>query len=129
MNIGIRLVIAMALVSPLMGELSPRSYRGLQVGAPEKISIKVVEVKHQNFFRKLEMVRAKVTAVSKSATKLKVGDEIEIRYRRVFLKGPGPAPIPELKKGELCPAWLRKNEEGFYEPAARARSFVELIKP
>ena len=134
-----RILEAMKLVGMLLtllglmvsanAELPPSAYLQMQEGASEKIEIKVEAVKHQHIFRKQEWVSAVVTKVMKSASKLKVGDKIEIKYRHEPLRGAvGPSPIPKLDKGKSYPAWLRKTKEGHFEPAARGMSFEKIDK-
>lgn len=80
------LVLSLAgIVSPLFGELPPSAYLQFQNGAPTQVTIKVDAVKQQHWFRKKESVSATVTTVTKSATKLKVGDKIMIKYRHMSL--------------------------------------------
>ncbi|YCM42177.1 hypothetical protein V2O64_12775 [Verrucomicrobiaceae bacterium 227] len=110
-------------------ELPPEAYQKMQAGAPEVIEIKVELVKHQHLFRRQEFVSAVVTKVTKSGSKLKVGDKITIKYRHVPLgRSVGPSPIPQLDKGKTYPAWLRKSGDGHYEPAARGMSFEKIDK-
>jgi hypothetical protein len=108
---------------PAIAELAPPTYLALQAKAPEVIEIHVDKVKRGFWISPGEVVTATVKKVSKTASKLKIGDVIKIRYRHVKLKGTGPSPIPLLTKNETYPAWLRKNEAGHYEPAARGYSF------
>ena len=113
---------------PCSGELPTWVYADLQKKSPEVIEIRVDRVKHQNLFRKQEIVSATVTKVIGTQAKLKVGDKIEIRYRHVSLRGAtGPSPIPKLKKGNACPAWLKKGEGGIYFPSARGKSFSRIV--
>ena len=119
-----RLLLFLFLGSlPAIAELAPPAYLALQAKAPEVIEIHVDKVKRGLWISPGEVVTATVKKVSKTASKLKVGDVIKIRYRHVKLKGAGPSPIPLLTKNETYPAWLRKNEGGHYEPAARGYSF------
>lgn len=112
---------------PLMAELPASAYRSLQKAAPELIEIRVDRAKRGNWFSPGEVVTATVTKVTRSASKLKVGDVIKIKYRHVKLRGAvGPSPIPRLTKKKAYPAWLRKNKEGHFEPAARGYSFHRL---
>lgn len=117
------------LIAASQAEIPTKAYLQMQAGAAEVIEIKVEAVKHQHIFRKQEMVSAVVTRVTKSASKLKVGDKIEIKYRHVPLgNAVGPSPIPKLDKGKTYPAWLKKSQEGHYEPAARGMSFEKIDK-
>jgi hypothetical protein len=123
------IVMVIGLVGfPALAELAPSAYLSLQKKAPEKVTIKVDQVKRQGIFRREEWVKATVTAVSKSESKLKVGDKIEIRYRNETRNIVGPSPIPQLDKGQTYPAWLKKNGEGHYGPSARGKSFQKMGK-
>ncbi|BDS07548.1 hypothetical protein NT6N_25880 [Oceaniferula spumae] len=119
------LILWLLSLLPCFGELPPSVYADLKKKSPEKIEIRVDQVKHQSIFRKQEMVTATVTKVMETSSKLKVGDKIEIRYRHVPLRGAaGPSPIPKLKAGASYPAWLKQGEGGIYVPAARGKSFT-----
>lgn len=124
------LLAMVGLSLPLNAALPPSAYTQMQKAAPEQITIKVDSVKHQRWFRKSEIVTATVTAVTKSATKLKVGDKITIKYQypRRHKKVPGPALIPQLEKGATYPAWLRKSAAGHYIPDAGGSSFSVVMK-
>lgn len=127
-----RLLIILSFIgftALVQAELPTEAYLQMQAGAAEVIEIKVEAVKHQHIFRKQEFVSAVVIKVTKSASKLKAGDQIEIKYRHVPLgNAVGPSPIPKLDKGKTYPAWLKKSEEGYYEPAARGMSFEKIDK-
>jgi len=116
------------LALPSLAEMEPSVYLALQAKAPEVIEIHVDKVKRGLWISPGEVVTASVKKVTKSDSKLKIGDVIKIRYRHVKLKGAGPSPIPLLVKKQTYPAWLRKNEKGYYEPAARGYSFRKIKK-
>ncbi len=109
---------------PLIAELAPSAYLSLQKASPEVLEIRVDKAKHGYWISPGEVVTATVMKVTKSTSKLKVGDVIQIRYRHVKLRGAvGPSPIPQLTKTKTYPAWLKKNGKSHYEPAARGYSF------
>ena len=130
MKLLLILLSFVGLIASVQAELPPEAYLGLQAAAPEKIEIKIEAVKHQHIFRRQELVSAVVTKVTKSASKLKVGDKIQIKYRHSPLRRGevGPSPVPQLDRGKTYPAWLEKNEEGHFEPAARGMSFEKVDK-
>ncbi|MEJ6581601.1 MAG: hypothetical protein QNL33_14865 [Akkermansiaceae bacterium] len=77
-----RLLIFLSFVGLIIlarAELPTEAYLQMQTGAAEVIEIKVEVVKHQHIFRKQELVSAVVTKVTKSGSKLKVGDKIDKR--------------------------------------------------
>ena len=118
------LTLWLCCLLPCFAELPTSVYSDLQKKSPEVVEIKVDRVKHQGLFRKQEKVSATVTKVIRTASGLKVGHKIEIRYRHIPLRGAaGPSPIPKLKAGATYPAWLKKAEGGIYAPSARGKSF------
>lgn len=121
------LLVWLFCLLPCLGELPPSVHEDLQKKSPEVLEIRVDWVKHQNLFRKQEIVGATVTRVTRTQTKLKVGDKIEIRYHHIPLRGAaGPSPIPMLVAGKAYPAWLNTGDGGIYVPAARGKSFSQL---
>lgn len=122
-------LLLFALTLPLFAELPTHAYLQMQKAAPEVIAIRVDKVKRGNWFSPGEVVTATVMKVAKTASKLKVGDLIQIRYRHVKLRGAvGPSPIPLLTKKQTYPAFLKKSEKNHYEPAARGMSFRTIKK-
>lgn len=114
---------------PLLAELPASAYRSLQDSAPDVVEIRVDRAKRGNWFSPGEVVTATVMKITRTGSKLKIGDVIKIKYRHVKLRGAvGPSPIPRLSKKKTYPAWLRKNKEGHFEPAARGFSFHSLGK-
>ncbi len=116
---------------PLQAEISPREYALMQLNAPEKLLIEVVECsRSKSFFSRNTSVAitAKVLAVYASATALAEDSLISIRYDIYSpVKGAGwagPGPLPLLEEGEQYPAFLIWDEEhSCYVPAARGESF------
>lgn len=116
-----------ALALPVSAELATKTYLNMQQKAPEVIEIRVDKLKRGYWLSPGEVVGATVLQVTKTASQLKVGDIIKIRYRHVKLLGRvGPSPIPLLTKNKSYPAFLRKTEKGHYEPAARGMSFHKI---
>jgi len=122
------------LLLPVKAEMSPGHAERRQAKSPEAITIKVVTVtlkKKAGLLKKTEHVTAtaEVTAVTRSAKKLKVGDTIKIEYTRSFSRFPeaGASPAPVLKKGGEHPAFLRPAAKaGVFEPDVFSYSFKKL---
>ena len=117
-------------------ELPPYVYRDMQAKSPERLTVKVKSVKTEERdepARKLTAVtaEAEVVAVERTASELKPGQTIRIRYTHADHKEPmaGPSQVPILRAGETYPAFLGKNKEGdTYAPAAGGYSF-EVVGP
>jgi len=115
------------LALPVSAELPTSAYLKMQQAAPEVIEIRVDKAKRGYWISPGEVVTATVMKVTKTASTVKVGDVIKIRYRHVKLRGAvGPSPIPLLNKKKIYPAYLKKTKAGHYEPAARGRSFQKI---
>lgn len=125
----------LALVAVAPGrELPPEAYIAMQKKAPEFLRIRVLDVKtriaklHDRTDTFVEL-SAKVEKVMRSATKLKPGQKIAIRYTVTEhtppWAGPGLVPIP--KKAARSVAYLAKARQGAYEPAA-GRYTYETMK-
>ena len=97
-------------------EIDPKYYREWQEKAPEALVIRLVAVKptvsterHAPGSGKLTHTRvdaeATVAKVERTATRLKAGDKIRIRYVSTTSDPPmvGPRPLPVLKRGETVP--------------------------
>ncbi len=134
------LLTAAALVclsaSAFAVELPPYVYKDMQAKSPERLTIKVKSVKREERDepeRKLVAVtaEAEVTGVERTASGLKTGQTIRVRYTHTEYKQPvaGPSQVPILREGETYPAFLSKNKEGgAYSPAAGGYSF-EVVAP
>lgn len=131
-RIAIAILSIAFLPSPVSAELPPDVYERMQRDAPEvlKISVKRVFANRKgalDFSGDRDVtVFAIVVSVTKTASGLKAGDEIVIRYvaKNPDEKMAGPRPIPKLEEKKEYPAWLSKSEAGHYEPAARGFSFT-----
>jgi hypothetical protein len=137
-GIGKLLLACGALVclsASVFAELPPYVYRDMQAKAPERLTIKVKSVKTEERDepgRKLIAVtaEAEVVAVERTATELKPGRTISIRYTHTDYKQPiaGPSQVPVLREGETRPAFLRKHKDAeTYAPAAGGYSF-EIVE-
>lgn len=112
---------------PLAAELPNSVYLKLQQAAPEALEVRVDKTKRGTWIFPGEVITATVMKVFKTTNKVKVGDEIKIRYRHVKLRGAdGPSPIPRLTKKKTYPAFLKKSDKGHFEPAARGMSFHKI---
>lgn len=87
----------------LHGEIELKFYQEDQANAAEYIEIKVLKVKKEWCFfcpeREIK-VKARVTSVHRTASALKTGDIISIRYNLFSPHGKwtGPRPLPLLKE-------------------------------
>lgn len=118
--------------------IAPEHYRSAQLTAPDVVTIDVIEVKTSiclfNACDSQEVtVKAKIKAVERTKSGLKIGQTITIVYTHRSLKGmSGPSPIRILSKGETTLAWLhlKTDTKGprIWAPAARKASFSPLIQ-
>jgi hypothetical protein len=72
---------------------------------------------------------AQVQKVERTATNLKEGDTIQIKYTHFRPKEPtpGPSEAPILKEGQTCPAFLRQLFGATsYMPAAGGFTFQKV---
>jgi hypothetical protein len=113
-------------------ELSTSHYRQLQAEAPEALQVTVEQVETKVTLGKdgtdTEVTAiATVQSVARSAGGLKPAAKITIRYNvvRPVVPMPGPSPLPVLAKGPTA-AFLKKDPEGNYRPAAYGMSFTQL---
>jgi hypothetical protein len=118
------------------GELSPQAYYDMQQSAPENLFIRVKSsnVDSEDAGKKFIRVEADVKKVVRSASGLKEGQRITIRYEKRALKTGliGPHPIPDLADGSEVPAYLKHVTNGhyynpeYYEPVAKGCSFQTI---
>ena len=128
--------LLVCLSASVRAELPPEVYRDMQAKSPERLKIRVKSVKTEErdeAERKLISVtaEAEVLEVGRTASELKPGQTIRIRYTHTEYKQPiaGPSQVPVLREGETYPAFLGKNKEGdTYSPAAGGYSF-EVVEP
>lgn len=114
-------------------ELPPRVYKDMQANSPESLVIKVLSVKRKNkneprLVRVSVTVEARVEQVNRTQSGLKPGQVIRIKYDHRRHKEPmaGPGEVPVLKRGQACPAYLKKDDSGVYAPAAGGYSFETM---
>jgi hypothetical protein len=119
-------------VIAVRAELSPSVYRQLQAEAPEALQVTVEQVVTKVTPGKdgtdTEVTAtATVQSVTRSASGLKPATKITIHYNvvRPVVPMPGPSPLPVLAKGPTA-AFLQKDADGNYRPAARGMSFTQL---
>lgn len=114
-------------------EMPPSAYLSFQQNATEALEVEITSVQQSRLETK-EMVitsvvlAAQVLKVKRSATRLKAGTVITIKYDHRESKIPGwvgPSAIPILHKGDQCPAYLRLMNENppVYEAAAGGYTF------
>lgn len=123
--------LLVCLPAAARAELPPYVYRDMQAKSPERLTIRVKSVKTEErdeSERKLiaVTVEAEVVEVARTASELKPGQTIRIRYTHTEYKQPisGASQVPVLREGETYPAFLGKNKEGgTYAPAAGGYSF------
>jgi hypothetical protein len=129
----VMVVLFLLIATTLFAEIAPEEYEKMKRNSTEQLELLIRTVKRSGglFSRNIEVkVKATVTAVHQSLSRLSVGDSITITYE--IYKPPrvgwvGPRPIPLLKKGEELPAFLFYDQESkTYIPAARGASFESL---
>ncbi len=128
--------LLVCLSASALAELPPAVYKDMQAKSPERLTIRVKSVQTQErdeAERKIVAVtaEAEVLEVGRTASELKPGQTIRIRYVRTEYKEPiaGPSQVPILREGETYPAFLSRNKEGdTYAPAAGGYSF-EVVEP
>lgn len=122
------LALTLLLISSASAEIAPEHYANMQASAPEALTIDVVDVDVEWCLFRCEnrdvVIKAKVVAVNRTASSLKVGDSLTLKY--VHRDPPrgwvGPSPLPILSKGTTV-AYLKRADAGHYVPAARGYSF------
>ena len=129
------------LVLDAFAEMPPRAYENMQRRAPEYVTIKVKatnmdETKTSGEWKEERMsVQAEVLQVERSKSGLKAGDLIHIKYTNTKQRDPlsgatavWARPVPRLREGTTCPAYLWKSEDkADYEPAAGGFSFQDFV--
>ena len=134
--LALLLVLGLAAAQHALAALPPSAYKPDQDAAPEALVIAVLSVKSEvnkdrESTRTHVEARARVVEVKRTASGLKVGDEIAISYTNLELKrderrvGPGSY-IPVLEEGKVVPAYVKGNQKTGYMPAAQIYSFQEI---
>jgi hypothetical protein len=111
-------------------ELPPDVYKDMQANSPESLVVKVLSVKTKNkneprLVRVSVTVEARVERVNRTQSGLKPGQLIRIKYDHRRHREPmaGPSEVPVLRRGQVCPAYLKKDDAGYYAPAAGGYTF------
>ena len=117
-------------------EMPPSAYLSFQHDAPEALEVEITAVEQSTAETKEAIITsvvlaAKVLNVKRTATKLKPGAIITIKYEHRESKMPGwagPSAVPILVKGDKYPAYLTQTGEkpSVYEPAAGGYTFRTL---
>lgn len=131
---GAFIVASAIMIGVAEAELPPWVYKERQEKAPESLVIKIRSVtraeKADKEGKTIDFkIEAEVEKVERSATRLKPGAVIEIRYvqRTYFQPMVGPSEIPALREGQSCPAYLDGGKAGkVYVPAAGGYSFTNV---
>jgi hypothetical protein len=125
----IPMLVCALTMSSGRAELPPWAYKERQEKAPEALVIKVRSVSKRETSeergKQIDFtVEAEVQKVERSATKLKPGTIIQIRYSQHQYREPiaGPSEVPALTEGQVCPAYLSGYGKT-YSPAAGGYSF------
>jgi hypothetical protein len=110
--------------------LPPDVYKADQAQSPEALKITVTRVdirkaKEARGTRSNITAEAKVLEVKRSASKLRAGDKVLIRYSHFRHNQPiaGPSEPDILQEGRTYPAFLKRDAAGHYTPAGRGYSF------
>lgn len=128
----IGLVALLSSAAPAAAEIAPKYYAQMQRSAPEALRLEILASETSTCWFWLcdgrdVVVRARVVFATRTATDLKPGDRIELRYWHDERDGiSGPRPIRILRAGTTTDAFIAAKGE-HYEPAARGASFEPLI--
>lgn len=128
------LLAGLVLFSGARAELPPDAYAEMQAASPEALVIRVDKVEQKKtrspYGTRLDIVaKAAVIDVKRTATGLKAGQTIEIRYTHFRHDQPiaGPSEPTIVQEGESYPAFLRKDDaKPAYGLAARGASFRKI---
>ncbi|NNE90520.1 MAG: hypothetical protein HKN23_02635 [Verrucomicrobiales bacterium] len=131
------LVALLSLVPLAFAALPITAIKDLQKKAPDQVVIEVLdsktnEKKVSGAFYFYFDVKAKITAIDRSASGLKIGDEIRIKYSRPNIdKTPAAGDwAGGVDKGKSYTAHLKPvaGKAGNFDPAAASGTFVEVKK-
>jgi len=120
------LILIIASTPAAFGELPPYVYKNMQDNAPEHLQIKVQSVKTKEVKDGIQVfAEAKVTAVTRSTSNLKVGDIIRIEYFHSTRGVPGPSSVPILVQDRSYEAFLSRysTRDKSFSPDAGGKSF------
>lgn len=120
------------LTQTTRAELPPKAYEEMRAKATDVVEIEITRValnkRDRNDLRDISVFAdAKITGVTRSRRRLKIGDKISLRYltfENITPGWAGPGPIPVVKVGGRYRAWLNKSGAHFYA-AARKQSLEE----
>jgi len=127
--VGCAVLLIIAGIQAAFGELSPDAYKRMQDKAPEHLQIRILSVNTQDEKDGSQVIaEAKVTAVTRSASHLKLGDVIRISYFHGTRLAPGSSPVPLLVQDQSYQAFLRcySTRDKSYSPEAGGKSFPEV---
>lgn len=135
------IVASLLLAAVARAELPPYVYEEMQAAAGEALRVRVVDVKVTDTVvqtndpgggRPVDVVAAvDVLAVTRSATGLKPGDRVVVKYLTIADRTrpiSGPSLIPVLKAGQETAAWLTRDGDA-YAAAAGGATFREGNRP
>ena len=130
-------ITVLLTATTLFAEINPRYYVEMQKKSPERLRIKVTQVKNEpcdNCETFKTEVKAVVTKVTRTKSKLKKGREVTFSYSvfRPRAGWAGPRPMPQLEQGKEYDFFGSKTAvggDGRVEllPGARGYSFDSLI--
>jgi hypothetical protein len=129
LSVGLLTAGLLPTLSPAArAELPPGSYDKLRVSATEKLILQVSSVKQTALpNNRIEVtLEAKILTVEQSQTGLQPGSTIVIIYTTFApnaSRPPGARPVPLLMQGGIYPAFLNRNGNTAYQPAAYGESF------
>jgi hypothetical protein len=123
-------LLALLVLLPILAraELPPSAYEKMQAAAPEYFKIEVLRVDvapGESPTEQTVHVVALVTSAIRTQTGIKADDIINIYYTvKEQPKGwVGPGAVPVLQDREQCVAYLKRLENGDFQPAAGRMSF------
>lgn len=128
------LLLLFLLLCPALAaaEIAPEYYAKDQRRAPEALTVKVLDVDTSVcWFNACDArdvtAKVQVVTVERTATGLKPGATLTVKYQRTNMKGrSGPRPVDLLVEGQTVPAFIEKAG-AHYTTAARGASFEPLI--
>lgn len=126
------LLCATLLTTTARAELPPSAYESFKASASDVVEIEVsrvaINTRDGENLRDISVFAvAKIVAISRSKSRLKIGDTISLRYMTFEVLSPGwvgPGPILTVSRGGRYRAWLKKGGAHFYA-AAKGRSLEE----
>ncbi len=126
------LLLIIAILNLLYGELPPYVYHELQERSPEVVTLQVLNVESKAIASAQREIalRAKVLKVERTQSALVVGSIITIGYTTTISHPAGwvgPSPLPILSEKSSYKAFLTHDKANKrYAPSARGKSFLEL---